>query len=76
MIIDPEYDVIIAACPGEIVWDMFTRRNVKILRVSFDESPAGCGCMAYWLECDEAEMERTGGGRYPWEISPPRPEKT
>jgi hypothetical protein len=67
MEIDPEYNVVTTAYPGEVVWDDLTRRNRAILRVTFDEH----GNVAYWLECDEAEMERTGGGRYPWEISPP-----
>jgi hypothetical protein len=67
MEIDPEYYVVTKACPGEIVWDDLTRQNARILRVEFDE----WGNVGYWLECDEAEMKRTGGGRFPWEISPP-----
>lgn len=67
MIIDPEYNVVAAAYAGEVVWDDLTGRNARILRVSFDEH----GNWGYWLECDEEEMKRTGGGRFPWEISPP-----
>ena len=68
MRIDETYGVITSAVAGEIVWDDLTRCNRRILRVDFDKFDN----VAYWLECDEAEMERTGGGRYPWEISPPR----
>ena len=68
MIIDNQYGVILDAEVGEIVWDDLARRNARILRKEHDE----WGNVGYWLDCDPAEMERSGGGRFPWEISPPR----
>ncbi|HEY2525794.1 MAG TPA: hypothetical protein VGI29_12095 [Candidatus Binataceae bacterium] len=62
MEIDPEYGVIVKAEAGETVWDNLTGRNAKILRVDMDEF----GNVAVWLEGDYL-----GGGRFPWEISPP-----
>lgn len=67
VIIDPEYDMIVAAYAGETVWDMFTRRNVRVIRVDSDE----LGNVGYWLDTDAEDMARTGGGRFPWEIFPP-----
>ena len=68
MIIDPEYDMVVRADVGDVVWDMFTRANVKVVRVSFDKF----GNVGYWLDTDEEDRKRTGGGRFPWEIFPPR----
>jgi hypothetical protein len=68
MKIDPEYGAIEGAEIGEVVWDDLTRRNARILAKTYDEH----GNLGYWLDCERAEMERTGGGRFPWEISPPR----
>ena len=73
MTIDPEYGVITSAEAGETVWDDLTGQHRKILRV---DPPEGTECAAYWLECDATETQRTGGGRYPWEISPPRKGET
>jgi len=70
MKIDPEYDVIVEAEAGEFVFDDLTGQTRRILRVELPTH--GELCVAYWLECDAAEMARTGGGRFPWEISPPR----
>lgn len=67
MKIDPETECVIHAAAGEVVWDIFTRRNARIARVSVDER----GNTAYWLECDAEEMKRSGGGRFPWEIAAP-----
>ena len=36
MTIDQTYNVITSAEAGEVVWDMFMRRNARILRVSFE----------------------------------------
>jgi hypothetical protein len=63
--IDYEYNVVVDAEVGEIVWDDLLRCNQKIVRKSRDE----CGNLGYWLDNDYV-----GGGRFPWEISPPRPE--
>ena len=54
MTIDEQYGVITHAVAGEIVWDDLTRCNRRILRVDFDKF----NNVGYWLECDEAEMER------------------
>jgi hypothetical protein len=63
MIIDPEYGVIVFADVGEVVWDDLTRTNATIVSKKFDEY----GNLGYWLDNDYV-----GGGRFPWEVSPPR----
>lgn len=63
MEIDPEYSAVTRAEAGEVVWDDLTGSNRRILRVEADEH----GNVGYWLESDYL-----GGGRYPWEISPPK----
>jgi hypothetical protein len=63
MTVDDEYGVILDAEVGEVVWDDLTRANAKILRKETDAQ----GNVGYWLDSDWC-----GGGRFPWEISPPR----
>jgi hypothetical protein len=58
MVVDPEYDAIVSAEAGELVWDDLTGANATIIRITFDQH----GNMGYWLD---------NGGRFPWEISPP-----
>lgn len=62
MTIDPEYGAITSVGPGETVWDDLTGTNARVLRVEADEF----GNIGVWLENDYL-----GGGRFPWEISPP-----
>ena len=63
MIIDQEFGVILQAEVGETVWDDLTKKNCVILMKEWDEH----GNLGYWLE-----SEWLDGGRFPWEISPPR----
>ena len=62
MKIDPEYGVVTEAEVGDSVWDDLLGRNSVVVRVSADEY----GNVGYWLD-----NEYLGGGRFPWEISPP-----
>lgn len=63
MKIDPEYQVLIDADVGEIVWDDLMRKNATIVKKERDKD----GNLGYWLDSDWLD-----GGRFPWEISVPR----
>lgn len=61
--IDQDYNTILSAEAGDLVWDDLEGRNTRIVRISRDES----GNLGYWLASDWIN-----GGRFPWEISSPR----
>lgn len=66
VIVDPEYNAIVSAEAGDVVWDDLTHSLAKIVRY---DPPVTSLCGGYWLDNDYL-----GGGRHPWEISP-KPER-
>lgn len=69
MIVDDEYGVIVSAEVGEIVWDDLTGQHAPIERIEKDKH----GNIGYYLGGGAADW--CEGGRFPWEIWPPRESK-